>query len=270
MIQAGEAADIKLADEPQADIQALMKAGVHIGHVKSKTHPAMRPLIYTTRNNIEIIDVIKTAEYLTKAEAFLCGVTARGGTVLWVGTKPSARKAVEAAAAATAMPYVTARWIGGLLTNYKVIARRIAEMEDIEKRKANGDLDKYTKQERARIDILHQSLVKVYDGLRLLKRMPEAVIIIDAVHDHSAVAEAMRMRVPVVALADTNTDPRLIQFPIPSNDDARLAVEYMTGRMAAALAAGKLEAERAAVLAKAEKDKEEQASRMKETAEKEV
>ncbi len=252
------------------EIQTLMRAGVHIGHVKSKTHPAMRPLIFTTRNNVEIIDVIKTSEYLARAEAFLRGVTAKRGLVLWVGTKPSARKAVEEAAFATGMPFTTSRWIGGLLTNFKVISRRVAEMEDIERRKANGDLEKYTKQERARIDILHQSLAKVYDGLRLLKRLPDAVIVIDAVHDHSAVAEAKRTKIPIVALADTNTDPRSIQYPIPSNDDARLAVEYMTGRMAAALSLGKLEAEQVAALAKAEKEKEEKESQEKEAKEEKV
>ena len=270
MIQAEDIRELKPSDESQAELQALMKAGVHIGHVRSKTHPAMRALIFTTRNNIEIIDVIKTSEYLAKAEAFLRGVAARGGIVLWVGTKPSARKAVEAGAAATGMPFVTARWIGGLLTNFKVISRRVAEMEDIERRKANGDLEKYTKQERARIDILHQSLVKVYDGLRLLKRLPDAMIVIDAVHDHSAVAEAKRTKIPIIALADTNTDPRLIQYPIPSNDDARLAVEYMTGRMAAALDAGKLEAERTALLAKAEKEKQDKESQEKEAKEEAV
>ncbi|MBI2097100.1 MAG: 30S ribosomal protein S2 [Candidatus Sungbacteria bacterium] len=252
--------ELKVADALQDEIQALMKAGAHIGHVKSKTHPAMRPFIFTTRNNIEIIDVLKTAEYLAKAETFLRSVAARGGMALWVGTKPSARQAVEGAAAATNMPHVTGRWIGGLLTNFRVISRQVAEMEDIEKRKANRDLEKYTKQERARIDDKYQSLLKVYGGLRLLRRLPDAVIIIDTVHDHIAVGEARRMKIPIVALVDTNTDPRPIQYPVPSNDDVRLAVQYMTHRMAEALKLGVEEATRAAATAKAEKDKAEAAT----------
>jgi len=243
--------DIIISQTPaDEEMQVLMKAGVHIGHTRSKTHPAMRPFIFTTRNNIEIIDVLKTAEYLAKAEAFLQTVTARAGMVLWIGTKPSARVAVLEAAQKTGMPSVTNRWVGGLLTNFKVISRRVQTMEEIERKKANGELEKYTKQERARIDELHQSLFKVYNGLRLMKRVPDAVIIIDAVHDHSALAEARRIKIPIVALSDTNTDPRTITFPIPSNDDARLAVEYMTIRMADALARGAHEAEKALAAAK--------------------
>ena len=250
---------------PDDETQALMKAGVHIGHTSSKTHPAMRPFIFTTRNNIEIIDVLKTAEFLAKAETFLQSVIAKGGMVLWVGTKPSARVAIEEAAQKTGMPYVTNRWVGGLLTNFRVISRRAQTMEEIEKKKASGELEKYTKQERARIDDEYQSLYKVYNGIRLLKRTPDVVIVIDAVHDNAAVNEARRIKIPVVALADSNTDPRVITYPIPSNDDARLAVTYMAGRLAGALEKGVEEAKRAEV---ANREKQEAAERQNKEASK--
>ena len=250
-----------LGDE---EIQTLMRAGVHIGHVRSKTHPAMRPFIFGTRNNIEIIDVLKTAEYLAKAEAFLQSVTARGGMVLWVGTKPSARHAVEAAARETGMPYVANRWVGGLLTNFRVISKRAAEMEEIEKAKASGGLDKYTKHERAKIDREHDSLMKAYDGIRVMKRLPEAIIIIETVHDHLSLREARRMKIPLVALADTNTDPRQIQYPVPANDDAKLSVEYMISRFAVALMEGKKEAERTSALAAAQAQAAAETSSVKE------
>ncbi|MBI2055073.1 MAG: 30S ribosomal protein S2 [Candidatus Sungbacteria bacterium] len=236
-----------LADD---ELQTLMKAGVHVGHVKSKTHPAMRPFIFTTRSNVQIIDVVKTREYLAKAEAFLQSITARGGLILWVGTRASARAAVDEAAGKTNMPWISSRWVGGLLTNFKVIAKRIADMEDIEKRTASGDLEKYTKQERARINDEYQSLLKTYNGLRLLKKMPDAVIVIDTTQDKLAVSEARRMRIPIVALCDTNCDPNSIQYPVPSNDDARLAVQYMAERFAEAAINGQAEYKRAEVIAK--------------------
>lgn len=239
--------DLKGTDE---ELQALMKAGVHVGHARSKTHPAMRPFIFTTRNNVQIIDVTKTKEFLLKAEAFLKSVTARGGLVLWVGTRPSARAAVEGAAEKTEMPFVSVRWTGGLLTNFKVIAKRVADMEDIEKRDSNGDLEKYTKQERARIMEEHASLVKIHNGLRRLKRLPDALVVIDTLQDHLAVAEANKLKIPVVALCDSNANPNLVQYPVPSNDDARLAVDYMSERLAEALLEGREEAKRVQAAAK--------------------
>ncbi|MBI3627286.1 MAG: 30S ribosomal protein S2 [Candidatus Sungbacteria bacterium] len=243
--------DLKSELSPDEEIQTLMKAGVHIGHVKSKTHPAMRPFIFTTRNNVQIIDVLKTKEFLVKAEAFLESVRARGGLILWVGTRPSARVAVEQAAKKTSMPYVTTRWTGGLLTNFRVISKRVQDMEEIERQTRDGELEKYTKQERARINDEYQSLVKVHDGLRLLKKMPDAVIIIDTLQDNLAVNEARKVRIPIVALSDTNTDPNLVTYSIPSNDDARLAVGYMTERLAEAILEGAEEAKRVEALAKA-------------------
>lgn len=242
--------DIVMKTASDEELQALMSAGVHVGHLRSKTHPAMRPFIFANRNNVQIIDVLATREHLQKAEAFLKSVAMKGGLILWVGTRPSARAAVEEAAKATQMPYVTMRWTGGLLTNFKVIAKRVEDMEEIEKRQASGDLEKYTKQERARINDEYQGLLKVHNGLRLLKRMPDALIVIDTLQDKLAVSEARRMRVPIVALVDTNANPNLVQYPVPSNDDARLAVTYMTGRFANAILEGAAEAKRQAALAK--------------------
>lgn len=254
---------------PQVDeeVEQLMKASVHMGHAKSKTHPSMRPFIFTTRNNVQIIDVLKTKEYLAKAETFLKSVAARNGTALWVGTRPSAKEALEAAAEATGMPYVAHRWVGGLLTNFKVIAKRAARIEEIEAGNASGDYEKYTKQERARINDEYQSLLKTYAGLRKLKRLPEALIIIDTTHDRIAVNEAQKVRIPIVALIDSNADLNAVQYPVPSNDDARLAVNYMMERFAAALKAGAEEAARAAAeaLERERQAREAEAARAAET-----
>ncbi|MBI4135049.1 MAG: 30S ribosomal protein S2 [Candidatus Sungbacteria bacterium] len=236
---------LKLDTRGDEELQTLMKAGIHIGHVKAKTHPAMRPFIFATRNNIQIIDVTKTRQYLARAEAFLKDVATRGGMILWVGTKPSARLAVEEAAEKTGMPHTASRWIGGLLTNFKVISKRIAALEDIERRMRAGDLEKYTKQERARIGEEYQRLLRSYNGARTLKRLPDALVVVDILHDSLALEEAHRLKIPVVGLADTNSNPNALEFPIPSNDDARLAIQYMMSRFAGAVLQGIEEVKRA-------------------------
>ena len=224
------------------EIEQMMKAGIHIGHSKSKSHPAMLPYIYGVRNNIAIIDLTATKEKLAKAMEFMKEIGSRGGMVLLVGTRPGTRRVLIETAEKTGMPYFIERWIGGTLTNYKVISKRVEQMETLEKDKATGVFEKYTKKERARKDEEIARLQRFFEGLRKLKRLPDAVFIVDTTHDTTAVNEAKKIKIPVIALSDTNANVSLIDLPIPSNDHAMLAVTYMLQKVADALMEGQRQA----------------------------
>lgn len=224
------------------EIEEMMKAGVHLGHAKTKNHPAMQPYIFGVRNTISLIDLTKTKEKLVEALGFIKGIAAKGGLVLLVGTRPAARKIILEVAEKTKMPYFVERWIGGTLTNFKVISKRVEYMETLEKEKASGDFEKYTKKERMNKEEEIVRLRKIFDGLRLLKRLPDALFIVDITHDDTAVREARRMKIPLVALCDTNSNADLVDYPIPSNDDALPAVRYMVGRVGAGIEEGQKEA----------------------------
>lgn len=221
------------------EMESMLKAGVHLGHSKSKNHPAMQPYIFGVRNTVAIIDLMKTEEKLKKAVDFIREVAACAGTVLMVGTRPGTRHVLLETARATAMPYFTERWIGGTLTNYKMISKRVEYMETLEKERDTGGFEKYTKKERARKDEEITRLCRFFDGLRTLKRLPDAVMVVDTTHDTTAVREARKMKIPVVALCDSNADIKLIDFPVPSNDHALPAVSYMLGKFAEAIEEGK-------------------------------
>ncbi len=231
----------------------MLEAGVHLGHLRSKRHPAMAPYVWGLRANVEIIDLEKTKEKLAAALAFLRKLAEERKTVLFVGTRPSAKGAIRQTADELGYPYVDRRWVGGTLTNFRVIRKRVETLEGLEHEKASGGFEKYTKKEQLELEKDMARLVQNFDGLRRMTKSPDALVIVDISHDKIALREATRMNTPVVALTDTNTDPRLVTYPIPANDDARPAVIYMLDRMkavlregqAAALAA-KAEAERAA------------------------
>ena len=221
------------------EIEEMIKAGVHFGHSKTKRNPAMSPYIYGTRNNVEIIDLAQTKEMLGHALEYIKNLASRGKTVLLVGTQPAAKKAVEEAGEEANMPRVSLRWIGGTLTNFKVISKRIETLERLEKEKATGEFEKYTKKERMKLEEEISRLKENFDGLRLLKNMPDAVFVVNIVHDDLPVREANRMKIPVLALCDTNSNPKIVTYPIPSNDDALPAVRYMVGRIKEAIVEGK-------------------------------
>ena len=231
----------------------MLEAGVHLGHIRSKRHPAMAPYVWGTRSNVEIIDLIKTKEKLAAALAFLKKLAEERKMLLLVGTRPSAKDIIRQTAEELGYPYVDLRWIGGTLTNFRVIRKRIEILEGLEHEKASGGFEKYTKKEQLELEKDMARLVRNFDGLRRLTKPPDALVIMDISHDKIALREAMRMGTPVVALTDTNTDPRLVAYPIPSNDDARPAIIYMLNRMKAAIREGqedaataKAEAERVA------------------------
>lgn len=215
-----------------------MKAGVHLGHARTKDHASMKEHIFGVRNTISIIDLQHTKEALANAKAFLLEIASRGGLVLLVGTRPAARTIILNVAEKTGMPYFIERWIGGTLTNFKVISKRVEYMEQLEREKASGELEKYTKKERMGKEEELVRLKRFFDGLRPLKRLPDAVFIVDTTYDDTAVREARRIKIPIVALCDTNADAAAISHPIPSNDDALPAVRYMVGEIGSAIEEG--------------------------------
>lgn len=220
------------------EIEEMMKAGVHLGHAKTKNHPAMQPYIFGIRNTISIIDLTRTKEMLAEALDFIKGAAAKTGLILLVGTRPAAKKVIAEAAGKTKMPYFTERWIGGTLTNFKVIRGRVEYMEKLEKERASGEFEKYTKKERMKKEEDIVRLKKNFDGIRTLTRLPDAVFIVDINEDSTAVREARRLKIPIVALCDTNSNADLVNHPIPSNDDALPAVRYMVGRIGGVIEEG--------------------------------
>lgn len=214
-------------NEQDPEIEAMIEAGVHLGHVRSKRHPGMMPFLWGVRNDVEIIDLTKTREKLLEAKEFLRMLGREKKLILFVGTRPGTKMFVRAAAESLGFPYVHERWIGGTLTNFKVILKRIETLEALEQEQATGGFEKYTKKERMLKEKEMENLRENFDGLRRLRKIPDAMVIVDISHDTLALQEAKKLGIPVVALTDTNTDPRLVQYPIPSNDDARPAVAYM-------------------------------------------
>lgn len=220
------------------ELEEMMKAGIHMGHAKSKNNPAMQPYIFGVRNTISIIDITKTQEKLGIALNFVKNSVAGGGMVLFVGTRPAAKKIVKEIAEKSAMPYFVDRWIGGTLTNFKVIHKRVEYMEELEREKSSGEFEKYTKRERMKKEEEIVRMKKMFDGLRPLKRLPDALFIVDIIEDSTAVREARRLKIPIVALCDTNSNADLVNYPIPSNDDALPAVRYMVGKIGEAVEEG--------------------------------
>lgn len=221
------------------ELKAMMDAGVHFGHSKNKRHPEMQPYVWVIRNGIAVIDLTKTKQKLAEALLFLKSIAAKGGMVLFVGTRPAAKKILEGAGAELGMPYVTGRWIGGTLTNFKVIVKRIEMLMAMESQQQKGEFEKYTKKEQLRLREEINRLRGNFNGLRPLTRMPDALFVINVIEDDTAIREARRMGIPVVALVDTNANPDLVTHPIPSNDDAIPAIQYMVERAVEVMKEGK-------------------------------
>lgn len=220
------------------DIKALLEAGVHFGHKTSRWHPKMAPYIHSKRQDSHIIDLTKTVEALDKALPFLAK-SAATKPVLFVGTKKQAKDIVKAAAEKAGQPYVTERWIGGMLTNVATISAQIKKLKDLERRMTNGDLEKrYNKLEVQRFQEEIDALNLKYGGIKDLTGRPSAVIVADAMVDVNAINEARTLGIPVVALVDTNVDPSKVDYVIPSNDDAIKGLEIMFDYFAQAVSEG--------------------------------
>ncbi len=235
------AKDVSTADPEMED---MLQAGVHVGHSRSRRHPAMAPYLWGVRSNVAIIDLEKTKEKLAAALAFLRSSAAEGKLFLFVGTRPSAADLVRKTAEALNMPYVNERWIGGTLTNFKVILKRIETWENLLQEKASGGFEKYTKRERMKKDEEMAHLAATFGGLQRLRKLPDVLVIIGLAHGALAAREAKGMKIPMVALTDTDSDPRQVAYPIPANDDARPAVTYLLGRIREAIGEGLADGER--------------------------
>ncbi|MBI4050146.1 MAG: 30S ribosomal protein S2 [Candidatus Doudnabacteria bacterium] len=224
----------------QPTIEELLEAGVHFGHLSSRWNPKMKQYIFTTRNSVHVINLEKTLEQLQKALDYARGIAARGGTILFVGTKRQAKEEVKKAAAACGMPYVTIRWLGGTFTNYKTIQKTIRKLERLARLKESGELaQKYIKKERLLMEREIEKLEKLFEGIKTMKKLPEAIFVVDVGHDRIAVKEAHTTGIKVIGLVDTNSSLAMVDYPIPSNDDAIKAIALMAKLVSEAIVDGK-------------------------------
>ena len=220
-------------------MKQLLEAGVHFGHQTRRWNPKMAKYIFTERNGIYIIDLQKTVKMLDTAYDFIREVSAEGGEVLFVGTKKQAQEAIREEAERCGMHFVNARWLGGMLTNYKTIQKRIARLEQLNKMKEDGTFDLLPKKEVIKLELEIEKLEKFMGGIKNMGRLPKAMFIVDTRKEKIAVAEARNLGIPVVAIVDTNCDPDEVDYVIPGNDDAIRAVKLIAGAMADAIIEGR-------------------------------
>jgi len=220
-------------------MKALLESGVHFGHRTNKWDPRMKPYIFTERNGIHIIDLQQTSKLLNNAYNVIRDAVANGGTVLFVGTKRQAQETVAEEATRCGMPYVTERWMGGMLTNWSTMHARIQELERLEKMRNNNELDRLTKKEGLLIGREITRLTTRLSGTRSMKRRPDLIFIVDVGREEAAVHEANLLKIPIVALVDTNCNPLDIDYVVPSNDDAIRAIKLLVAKVADAVLEGK-------------------------------
>ena len=220
-------------------VRNLIEAGIHFGHRTSRWNPKMGPYIFGKRNLIHIIDIRETVKGLLRAKKFLAAAVARGEDVLFVGTKRQARNAVIQAAQRTGMHSVSERWLGGILTNYRTVRSRLSRLEELEAIEAEGMADKYSKKMIATLTRERRKIQRNLDGIRRMNKLPGALVIIDANREIIAAREARKLKIPVIALIDTDSDPDLVDIPIPGNDDAMRAMELILEELSNAILEGK-------------------------------
>jgi len=218
--------------------QQLLEAGVHFGHLKKKWNPKMLPYIFAEKKGIHIIDLNKTTECLQETAAALKQIARSGKKILFVGTKKQAKDIVTECAQRVNMPYVTERWLGGMLTNFNTVRKSVKKMQSIEKMLADGSFDSITKKERLTLTRDKEKMEKVLGGIAQLGRIPAALFIVDIGHEHIALSEARRLNVTTFGLVDTNCDPNKVDFPVPGNDDATKSIAILTNYITAAIAEG--------------------------------
>jgi small subunit ribosomal protein S2 len=219
-------------------MKALLESGVHFGHRTHKWHPKMKPYIFTERNSIHIIDLQKTVKALEEAYDLVRETVAEGGTVLFVGTKRQAQETILTEAQRCNMPYVTNRWLGGMLTNWRTIRQRINELERLERMRDRGDFARITKKEGLIITRKMDRLEMLLGGIRIMTRLPDLLFVVDVRRESTAIHEANLLEIPVIALVDTNCDPDNVDYVIPSNDDAIRAIKLLVGKIADAVLDG--------------------------------
>jgi small subunit ribosomal protein S2 len=219
-------------------MRQLLESGVHFGHQTRRWNPKMKRYIFTERNGIYIIDLRQTLDYIDKAYDYIRSTVAEGGSILFVGTKKQAQEAIAEQASRVGMPYVNHRWLGGMLTNFSTVFKRLQRMKELESIELTGTAEGYTKKETLQLQREKIKLTKTLGGLRDMQRVPAAVWIVDTKKEHIAVDEARKLGIPVIAVLDTNCDPDEVDFPIPGNDDAIRSAALLTRVVADAVAAG--------------------------------
>ncbi len=222
----------------------MLHAGVHFGHRTSKSYPKMRPYIFTARNGVDILNLELTQKKLEEALNFVKDLVIKKGIIVFVGTKKQAQELIKNAAISCGMPYVNERWLGGTLTNFTIIQKLISKYKNLKKKKEAGELTKYTKKEQLEFDRAIERLEKLVGGISSLEKLPQAVFLIDLKKEKTALHEAQRRKMPIVALCDTNVNPEGVAYPIPCNDDAIKALTLMVGLVAEAVKEGQMELEK--------------------------
>ena len=220
-------------------MKQLLEAGVHFGHQTRRWNPKMKEYIFTERNGIYIIDLQKTVKKIEEAYNFIRTLSEDNQTILFVGTKKQAQESIETEARRCEMFYVNQRWLGGMLTNFKTIQGRIARLRQIDQMEVNGDFDLLPKKEVGKLRLEKEKLERNLGGIKDMKKLPGALFVVDPRKEHIAVSEARTLKIPIIAIIDTNCDPDEVTYPIPGNDDAIRAVKLITSRMADAVIEGK-------------------------------
>jgi small subunit ribosomal protein S2 len=220
-------------------LRDLLEAGVHFGHQTRKWNPKMKPYIFIARGGIYIIDLQKTLRLLNRATEFLSDVAAKGGSVLFVGTKKQAKIAIRDNAQKCGMPYVTERWLGGMLTNWQTIHQRVEKMEDFEAMMRDGRMEKLSKKEQLEVNRSFEKLHRNLGGIRNMTKLPQALFVVDTAEEETAVREANKLHIPVIGIVDTNADPSMVTYPIPGNDDAIRSINLFSRVVADTIIEGK-------------------------------
>lgn len=236
--------------------QQLLEAGVHFGHLKKKWNPKMLPYIFAEKKGIHIIDLNKTVEGLEEAAAAMKSIAKSGKKIMFVATKKQAKEIVTEAARRVNMPFVTERWLGGMLTNFNTVRKSVKKMQSIEKMLNDGTLDSITKKERLTLTRDKEKMEKVLGGIAAISRVPAALFLVDIGHEHIALSEAKRLNITTFGMVDTNCDPNKVEFSIPANDDATKSIAIITNYIVAAIAEG---------LAERQAEKEEETEETEET-----
>ena len=251
----------------KVEVKQLLEAGVHFGHLTRKWNPNMAPYIYMERNGIHVINLYKTVAKLDEANEALAKIAASGRKILFVATKKQAKDIVAEKASNVNMPYITERWPGGMLTNFVTIRKAVKKMASIDRMKKDGTFNTLSKKERLQVDRLRAKLEKNLGSISEMTRLPGALFIVDTMREHIAVKEAQKLNIPIFAMVDTNSDPRDVDFVIPSNDDASKSIEIIMAQVTEAVAEGL--AERKSEKTEGSEEKKEKSSKKKEKESKE-
>ena len=251
----------------RTNFKQLLDAGVHFGHQKRKWNPAMAPYVFMERNGIHIIDLNKSVAKIEQAASALKQIAISGKSILFVATKKQAKNIVAEKVQRINMPYITERWPGGLLTNFVTIRKAVKKMDSIDKMKEDGTIDTLSKRERLQISRTREKLEKNLGSISKMNRIPSAIFVVDISKEYIAVAEARKLNIPIFAMVDTNSDPNLIEFPIPANDDATKSIECIVEIVTNAVAEGLEEKNKAAEQKAMENAKKLKAKKEKETKE---